>query len=151
MLKTYEQKKNTKIVEQIKRLSPAALITANDNKRLLQRVITTNDSSFQFTDNAKNDFIKSTTVNNLETKLGRMVALSTREVECAYLLSIGKTAKEISVILNIQPRTAEAHIFNVKIKLDCHYKDELINIFNEDLAGYYKAEIQHLRRLNLIH
>ncbi len=52
--------------------------------------------------------------------------LTYREVECARLIMLGNTAKEIARNLNIAPRTAEIHINNLKQKLDCSYKTQLI-------------------------
>ena len=57
---------------------------------------------------------------------GRKTYLTAREVECLGELTTGSTAKMIARKLNISPRTVEAHIANIKQKLDCHHKSQLI-------------------------
>jgi len=52
--------------------------------------------------------------------------LTVRESECLFLLLRGKITKEIAYILGMAPRTAEHHIENIKIKLGCNSKSELI-------------------------
>lgn len=51
---------------------------------------------------------------------------SQRETECLYFLVRGKTAKGIAQILNLSVRTIESYISNLKIKLGCYSKTELI-------------------------
>jgi len=41
--------------------------------------------------------------------------------------------KEISIYLGISPRTVECYINNMKAKLDCHCKSQLLN-YAESLA-----------------
>jgi len=53
--------------------------------------------------------------------------LTKREFQCINYLIRGKTAEEISVILNISKRTAETHIKNIKEKMNC---------FNQFRLGY---------------
>lgn len=52
--------------------------------------------------------------------------LSTRELECLFFLLRGKTTKVIARILNLSPRTVESYIDQVKSKLACASKEELI-------------------------
>lgn len=52
--------------------------------------------------------------------------LTLREHECVYYLSRGCTFLEIAEKLCISPRTVEAHITNIKIKLDVKTRSELI-------------------------
>lgn len=51
--------------------------------------------------------------------------LTAREMECIRWLSLGKSAHDISQILSLSPRTIEAHIDNVKKKMNC-YKQTLL-------------------------
>lgn len=53
-------------------------------------------------------------------------ALSKREQELVLLLIRGMTTKEAAANMGISPRTAEGHLNNIKIKLDCHSKSKLI-------------------------
>ncbi len=53
--------------------------------------------------------------------------LSSRQSECLFFLLRGKTAKQIAKILNLSFRTVEEYIEQMKIKLNCSTKSELIN------------------------
>ena len=46
--------------------------------------------------------------------------ITKRELECIQWISLGKTVEDIGVILNISSRTVEAHVNNLKQKLDCY-------------------------------
>lgn len=52
--------------------------------------------------------------------------LSEREKECLFFLLRRKTAREISEILCLSPRTVEDHIDNIRHKLNCSSKSDLI-------------------------
>ncbi|MBL4647663.1 MAG: PAS domain-containing protein [Gammaproteobacteria bacterium] len=52
--------------------------------------------------------------------------LSTRELECLFLQLRGKTAKQIAQILQLSKRTIEYYIDNIKSKLGCQNKAELL-------------------------
>lgn len=49
-----------------------------------------------------------------------------REIECLYHLIKGLTLKQIAKKLSISPRTVEHHLENIKIKLNCTSRAELI-------------------------
>lgn len=53
--------------------------------------------------------------------------LTTREHTCLYYLVKGKTAPEIAIALFISKRTIEKHIANIKEKMQCRTKSELID------------------------
>jgi DNA-binding CsgD family transcriptional regulator len=53
--------------------------------------------------------------------------LSKREQECLFHLTHGKSAKEIAQSLGCSPRTIESHIDNIKFKLNCHSRSEIID------------------------
>lgn len=53
--------------------------------------------------------------------------LSPQEIRCLELFKQGYTAQASGSILNISNRTVEAHINNIKKKLKCHSKLELLN------------------------
>lgn len=55
----------------------------------------------------------------------RGLNLSKRQSECLFYILNGLTAKETAAILNISPRTVEAHIGQVKDLLKCHTKQQL--------------------------
>ncbi len=52
--------------------------------------------------------------------------LTSQEFSCVLLLMKGKTTKEIAKALKIKPRTVEAHIDNIRTKLNCHTKVEVV-------------------------
>ena len=54
-------------------------------------------------------------------------SLTNREIECLFHVVRGKTAREIGKILFISKRTVETHIANMKSKLDCVTKSDLID------------------------
>lgn len=53
-------------------------------------------------------------------------ALSTREEECLSLLLLGHSAPQIAKLLSLSSRTVEHYIINIKHKLHCKNKAELI-------------------------
>ena len=53
-------------------------------------------------------------------------SFSARELDCIRCILLGKTAQEIGERLFISARTVETHIDNIKIKLNCHKKSELV-------------------------
>jgi DNA-binding CsgD family transcriptional regulator len=52
--------------------------------------------------------------------------LSSRESECLFFLLRGKSATEIASIINLSKRTIEEYIVNVKKKMQCNTRSELI-------------------------
>lgn len=56
--------------------------------------------------------------------------LTSREKECLFELSSGKSAKRIARALSISPRTVEVHIDNIKRKLECRTRLEIVSKLN---------------------
>ncbi len=54
------------------------------------------------------------------------IYLSKRQIECAKLLLQGMKVKQIAAYLNLSPRTIETYLDNIKIKLNCQNRTELI-------------------------
>jgi LuxR family quorum-sensing system transcriptional regulator SolR len=52
--------------------------------------------------------------------------LTKRQLECSYLLMQGNTIKEIATTLGLSTRTVEDYLSNVRSKLGCRNKTELI-------------------------
>ncbi|KTD02790.1 helix-turn-helix transcriptional regulator [Fluoribacter gormanii] len=63
---------------------------------------------------------------SLERSGIKSISLSQRQIECARLLIIGKTAEEIAIILGLSKRTIEHYIDILKRKLNAHNKGLLI-------------------------
>ena len=51
-----------------------------------------------------------------------------REAECMVLLLKGKTINSVANILNLSPRTVEYYLKNMKSKLGCRTKFELVDL-----------------------
>lgn len=52
--------------------------------------------------------------------------LSDRQAQCLFYVLRGKTSKSIAKILQLSPRTVESYLDDIKIKMGCLRKDELI-------------------------
>ncbi len=59
-------------------------------------------------------------------RLQEQYSLSGREVQCLELILQNKITKQIANFLNLTTRTAETYIENLKKKLDCHTKNEMV-------------------------
>lgn len=59
------------------------------------------------------------------------IYLTPREAECMMNFLEEKTVPEAAVYLNLSPRTVEFYLKNMKIKLECKTKSELINKIRE--------------------
>lgn len=57
--------------------------------------------------------------------------LTKREFRCASLLIKGYDFKSIANKLNISSRTVETHINNIKLKLNCHSRMQLVELLNK--------------------
>lgn len=49
-----------------------------------------------------------------------------REKECIHYLQLGFSTKKIARELNLSPRTIEAYIFNITLKLGCSTRLEIV-------------------------
>ena len=52
--------------------------------------------------------------------------LTEREKECVDHLILGKTIKETAKLMNLSPRTVEFYLKNIRKRLDCQTKGQLI-------------------------
>jgi DNA-binding CsgD family transcriptional regulator len=55
--------------------------------------------------------------------------ITVREQDCLYYYLQGKTAKETAKQLGLSFRTVEEHLHNLKIKLGCQHKRDLLKLF----------------------
>ena len=60
------------------------------------------------------------------------IKLSSRELDCIFLYQDGKTAKETARELNISQRTVETYFENIKNKLSCYSKDQVLQFLLKD-------------------
>ena len=74
--------------------------------------------------------------------------LSSREYECIFLLIRGKTAKEIGALLSLSKRTVESYIDNIKNKMDCKNKAEIL--VKSILNGYHEYIPERLNQAAFI-
>jgi len=92
---------------------------------------TVNNKKFvhhKITDEQKKMYLEKTPIHNYYVSLSnKTVALSKREMDCIKLIRQGKSSAETAELLSISFRTVEKHIENVKAKLECHKKSELIS------------------------
>lgn len=69
------------------------------------------------------------------------ISLAEREAECVYLLLQNKRYKQISSEMNISLRTVETYIKNIRAKLRCNKKAEIIELIQRSaFLKYYQAE-----------
>lgn len=83
------------------------------------------------------NFIDQTVIKRfpLTTEKG-IVFISKREAECVRHLSASKTVKEIAKAMDLSPRTVESYLNNIKSKLNCSSKLEIINLFEKSCIQY---------------
>ncbi len=71
---------------------------------------------------------------NIHYKKGLFTQLTEREFECLLFLLEGKSAKVIASIMNISKRTVEVHFYNIKKKMLCRSRTELISKIIKDYS-----------------
>jgi DNA-binding CsgD family transcriptional regulator len=77
---------------------------------------------------SKQNFLKKTPIRKYTTEDSSIpnVKLSKRQIDCITYLLKNKTSREMAELMNISSRTAESYIENIKFKLNCNSKLELI-------------------------
>lgn len=63
-----------------------------------------------------------------QSRINNLIRLTKRENEIGYMISEGKTAKDISEIFSLSSRTVEHHISNMKEKFNVRRKSDLIKL-----------------------
>jgi len=85
--------------------------------------------------------IQSYTLDNPHNKF----KLTKRECECVFLLIRGKTAKEIASLLSLSKRTVESYIENIKNKMNCQNKVEiLVKAISNGYQNQIPSRLNHL-------
>lgn len=87
----------------------------------------------------KNSNLLSTQTNTFIMDKGEKVRLSRRQQECLFFLVRGKTAKEIGRILSLSHRTVEYYFDEIKNKLGCQSRREVIAkmLSDEGIKKYF--------------
>lgn len=71
---------------------------------------------------------KKNLLNQFSTKVKlNLNKLSPRECECIRYMMRGMTTKQMACVMYLSPRTVEGYITNVKNKLDCKNRYEIIS------------------------
>lgn len=83
-------------------------------------------------------------LNNNENKY----KLTDREYECVFLLIRGKSAKEIGTLLSLSKRTIESYLENIKNKMDCKNKAEIL--VKAVLSGYHNHIPARLNQASIL-
>lgn len=93
-----------------------------DDKSLL------NDKFYQQMQAAKRNFLKNTPTPRFIFEEGEDngIKLTQREISCIISLMQNKTAAETAALMNISRRTVESYLDNIKIKLNCNTKSDLV-------------------------
>ena len=63
--------------------------------------------------------------------LPNQLHLSQREAECIFFLLRGLTIKKVGGILDLSPRTVEFYLKNIKAKLACKKKSEVLHLVRQ--------------------
>jgi len=87
----------------------------------------------QNSNNSKNkkflDFLEETAIKRYYIgSYGGDTYLTRKEVQCIYWASLGKNSEEIGIIMGCSKKTIEAHVDNIKNKLDCTKMTKIIEI-----------------------
>ncbi|MDR2782134.1 MAG: helix-turn-helix transcriptional regulator [Holosporaceae bacterium] len=63
-------------------------------------------------------------------KVVNKIGFTSREIETISLLINGKSYKEIGILISASPRTVEAHVRNIMLKIKCNSKKEISDFIN---------------------
>jgi DNA-binding CsgD family transcriptional regulator len=85
-------------------------------------------------------------INKFSSTKAFELGLSKRETECLFHLLEGKSNKQVAKLLNISVRTVEDYLNNVKNKLGCFSKEELI--FKAIKSGILDSVRENFNALN---
>lgn len=75
--------------------------------------------------------------NIIKKEIANHYLLSKRQLECFFFLIRGKSDKEIAKILQLSPRTVESYIDEIKSKMSCSTRAEIIEkAFDEGMLNW---------------
>lgn len=81
----------------------------------------------------------------LDLEVINNVKFSLREVDIVSCIINGRSPKFIAHLLDISPKTVEAHIRNIKIKVNCSSKEQMVSFIEK--SNKYQLISQHYRDL----
>ena len=64
----------------------------------------------------------------MKWEVAQIEKLTPRERQCLKLLTEDKSAKETAALLGLSRRTVESYFENIKNKLSCTYKHEVLHL-----------------------
>jgi DNA-binding CsgD family transcriptional regulator len=112
-----------------------------------QLVKTAANNSHYTLDPARISNIKGLDINKNSDRGRSLIQFSKREIECIAFMMIGLTIPEIGVAMSLSPRTVEYYINNLKSKLGCFRKSELLTqIKIMKLDSLHEAELKTITR-----
>lgn len=89
-------------------------------------------------DSAIKRFLEEVEINQIQFHFGRHnFTLTRRQTETLYLMSIGKTMKEIASSLGISARTVETYINQIKSKSGLNYRSQLVQMALENFSKHH--------------
>ena len=97
-----------------------------DKERLLFPTHMTTNTNFNapdFSENQRIDLLMSIRA------IKKHHHLTEKELCCLKHLAYGKSIKEIASILNNSPRTIETHLSNIKAKIGCFSKSQMLDVY----------------------
>jgi DNA-binding CsgD family transcriptional regulator len=104
------------------------LIEVNDRKKLIETKFASHTLSHTENESIKKFFEETTIKRYYLSGAYKDIYLSKREFDCAHYLMDGYSSKLIARHLNLSPRTVESYINQVKAKLNCRTKNQIIKI-----------------------
>lgn len=112
---------------------------AEKNKILFEKM-TSDTSSSKYSDKnwinemdrQKKNFFENITLSQIKLNItSNEIKISSREIECIHHLLNHKSSRQTAEIMNISPRTVETYLENIKNKLLCESKADLIEIIKQ--------------------
>ena len=73
------------------------------------------------------------------------IAFTKREIDIVACIIGGRTSKKIAAFLSVSPKTIEAHIRNIMLKLDCNSRECIIDFIEK--SGKFAAIKNHYATL----
>lgn len=81
----------------------------------------------------------------LDLEIINNIKFSLREVDIVSCIINGRSPKFIAHLLDISPKTVEAHIRNIKIKMNCSSKEQIVSFIEK--SNKHQLISQHYREL----